>query len=162
MLYNVINSVKQNIYMYIYTHMWYVWLNKLLYHINTLLCSVLRWFYQTVCHYGCSLNSEDEGFVGKLIWTRLTDTVTCTHWLYWDLVLGSAFLWNQVTLRTSLSARYCTLLKVKGCWMHAQMDSTKDQKQANCEGHYSVHSYVCCCSLEQTVRINSNNLDYKM
>ena len=46
--------------------------------------------------------------------------------------------------------------------MHAQMDSTKHKKQVNCEGHYSVCSYVCCRSLGQTVQIDSNNLDYKI
>jgi hypothetical protein len=35
-------------------------------------------------------------------------------------------LWNQVTWKTSLSVRYCTLFKVWDCWMNDLNSCTKD------------------------------------
>ena len=44
-------------------------------------------------------------------------------------------LWHQVTLKTSLSARYCTLFKVQDCWINEVMGCTNDWLWLECMGH---------------------------
>jgi hypothetical protein len=44
--------------------------------------------------------------------------VTVTICPNWNSGTWVVIIWNQVTLKTSLSARYCTLIKVQDCWMN--------------------------------------------
>jgi len=66
---------------------------------------------------------------------------------------GIMNLWNQVTLKTSLPARYCTLFKVWDCCMNEVMGCTNDQSWLECLGHfvptlvYSVLSPLLLCNL---------------
>jgi len=48
---------------------------------------------------------------------------------------GIIILWNQVTLKTSLPARYCTLFKVWDSCMNELMGCTNGQSQLECLGH---------------------------
>ena len=48
-------------------------------------------------------------------------------------------LWNQVTLRKSPIAAYCTSFRIWGCWMCALKGCTYDRKQLMCTGHYSAY-----------------------
>jgi len=58
--------------------------------------------------------------------------VNVRHWWYKDSGTLAITSWNQLTVLTSLSARYCTLFKVRGSWMllhTVAQKNGKDQEQ---------------------------------
>ena len=83
--------------------------------------------------------------------------VTVRHWWYEHLGTWPIISWNLVTLPTSPSGRYCTLLEVWGCWLCKQRVAQKignDQgERAHCGAHLIVFinstvlyssSYISC------------------
>jgi hypothetical protein len=76
------------------------------------------------------------------------------HWLYYDLNTSTIISWNQVIVPTPPSARYCTLLKVWGCWMLKQRAAQKIINGPGEKGHcgarpavlYSSHLLFTCFS----------------
>jgi hypothetical protein len=66
-----------------------------------------------------------------------------SHWYFVALRFGHIniqapgiiILWNQVTFKTFLPARYCTLFKVWDCCMNEVMGCMNDQSRLECLAH---------------------------
>ena len=58
-------------------------------------------------------------------------------WPNQDSGTWEVILWQQTSLKTSLRARHCALLKVRDWWMNEPKGRTKDRSRSKCVG-YSV------------------------
>ena len=72
-------------------------------------------------------------------WSSLACSLQVWDFGHMKLSTWIIILWNQVTLRTSLLAAYCTLFKMWRCWMCALKGCTQDWKKLMCTGHYSAY-----------------------
>jgi len=68
--------------------------------------------------------------------------VTLRLWPHYDWGTRVVRFWKQMTLRTYLSAGYCTLFAVLGCWRRERKGCTKDWWRSKYTGHYDAHRCV--------------------